>query len=66
MVEYQEIFLNEIKLLLPYLFKFSEDSIIVSKEYPSDCVVKRPKKRPVIIIIRNKSTFSPNDRWKKI
>lgn len=53
-------------LLLPYFIQFSEDSTIVSKEYPNDCIMGRPEKRQMIMIIHNKSTFSANDRRKKV
>lgn len=66
MIEYRETFLNEIKSLLPYLVKFSEDGTMVSKEYPSDCSVGRPEKRPVIMITHDESTFFANDGRKKV
>ena len=44
MKEYRERFLYKIKLLLPYFEEFSEDCIIVSKEYPNDCARRGPEK----------------------
>lgn len=40
-VEYQEIFLEEIKALLLYFVEFKEDGTILSKEYPDDCAIRR-------------------------
>ena len=66
MVEYREIFLDEIKALLPYFVEFSENRSILSKDYPKDCAVSRLNKRLIIMIIYNKNTFLANDRWQKI
>lgn len=41
-VEYQEIFLKEMKSLLPYFVEFEKDGIILSTKYPDDCKVERP------------------------
>ena len=65
-IKYQNLFLNEIKLLLPYFVEFLEDSIIASKEYLSDYIVGQLEKRLIIIIIHNKNTFSVNDGYKKV
>lgn len=54
------------KLLLPYFVEFSEDGTIVSKEYPSDCALGGPEKRPIIMITQDESTFFANDRRKKV
>lgn len=54
------------KLLLPYFLEFLEDSILVSKEYPSDYATKRPEKKPIIIIIQNEKIFFMNNNCKKI
>ena len=64
--EYRETFLHEMKLFLLYFIEFFEDGTIVSKEYPSDCAMRRPKKRPIIMITYNESIFSINDRHKKV
>lgn len=64
-IEYQEIFLDEMKSLLPYLVKFLEDVIMVSKVYPDDCTVGGPDRRPIIMITYDESTFSANDGRKK-
>lgn len=64
--EYQETFLYEMKLLLPYFVEFSEDGTIVSKEYPSDCTIGILEKRPIIMITHDESIFSANDRRKKV
>ena len=39
-VEYREIFLVEIKALLPYFVKFKEDNTILPKKYPEDYVIR--------------------------
>ncbi len=41
-IEYREIFLNEMKSLLPYFAEFFEDDTMVPKEYPDDFVGERP------------------------
>lgn len=64
--EYRETFLHEMKLFLPYFVEFSEDGTIVSKKYPSDCAIRKPEKRPIIMITRDESTFSANDGRKKV
>lgn len=62
MIEYWEIFLNKIKLLLLYLIKFLKNSIMVSKKYLSDCIIEGLEKRLVIMISHNKNIFSVNNR----
>ena len=37
--EYREIFLEEIKSLLPHFVEFEEDGKILPKEYSSDCAI---------------------------
>lgn len=54
------------KSLLPYLVEFREDGIMVPKEYPDDCAVGGPNRRPVIMITHDESTFSANDSRRKI
>lgn len=39
-VEYQRIFIEQIKALLFYFVKFQEDDTILPKKYPKDCSVK--------------------------
>ena len=65
-IEYREIFLNEMKSLLPYFAEFFEDDTMVPKEYPDDCVGGRPDQRPIIMITHDESTFSANDRYRKV
>ena len=65
-IEYRETFLNEMKLLLPYFVEFYEDGTIVPKEYPDDCAVRGPNRRPIIMITHEESTFSANDGRKKV
>lgn len=64
--KYWETFLHKIKLFLLYFLKFFEDDIIILKEYSIDCVIEKPGKRPIIMIIHDKSTFSINDGYKKV
>lgn len=49
------------KALLPYFVEFSEDRSILPKVYPEDCTVGGPKKRRIIMITHDESTFSAND-----
>ena len=65
-VEYREKFLDEMKKLLPYLVEFSEDGSMISKEYPEDCAVGGPNRRPVIMITHDESTFSANDGRRRV
>ena len=65
-IEYQETFLNEMKLLLPYFVEFFEDSTIVPREYPNDCVVGRPDRKPIIMITHDESIFSANNGHRKV
>ena len=65
-VKYQEIFLREIKSLLLYFVEFKEDSTILPKEYPDDCVVGSTNRQPIITITYDKSTFSANNSCQKI
>ncbi len=65
-MEYRETFLNEMKSLLPYFVEFFEDGTMVSKEYPDDCAVGGPDRRPIIMITHDESTFFANDWRKKV
>ena len=60
-VEYREIFLEEMKSLLLYSVKFEEDIRILPKKYLSNCVVGGPDRRPIIMITHDESTFSVNN-----
>ena len=65
MLEYKKTFLSEMKSLLPYFVRFSDDESIFSKVYSDDYAVKRLDRRPIIMIIYDESIFSANDgRWK--
>ena len=66
MIEYREIFLNEMKSLLPYFMEFFKDDTMIPKEYSDDYTVERPDQRPIIMITYDKSTFSTNDRCRKV
>lgn len=65
-VESRKSFLDKMKSLLPYFVEFSENGLMVSKEYPNDCVVSGPDQRPIIIITNDESTFSANDGRQKV
>ena len=39
MLEYKKTFLSEIKSLLPYFVRFSDDESILPKVYPDDCAI---------------------------
>ena len=65
-MEYRETFLNEMKSLLSYFVEFFEDGTMVSKEYPDDCEVEGPDRRPIIMITHDESTFSANDGRRKV
>ena len=65
-VEYREIFLEEMKALLPYFVKFKEDGTILPKEYPDDCAVGGSDRRPIIMITHDESTFSTNDSRRNV
>ena len=47
--------------LLLYLVEFQEDGSILDKQYPEDCAVGGPNRRPVIMITHDESIFSAND-----
>ena len=58
--------MGEIKSFLSYFVKFEEDGKILPKKYPSGCAVEGLNQRLIIIITRDKSTFSANDNQQKI
>ena len=41
MIEYQEIFLNKMKLPLPYFVKFFENDIIILKNNQDNCIIEK-------------------------
>lgn len=59
MVEYQEIFLKQIKALLLYFVEFHEDSTILPKEYLEDYTVNSSDQQSIIMIIYYKIHFRP-------
>lgn len=61
MVEYREIFLNEMKSLLPYFVEFFDDGSILPKLYSENCTMDNPDQRPIIMITYNESIFFAND-----
>lgn len=61
MIEYQRIFLEKIKTLLPYFVKFKKDGTILPKKYSEDCIVGGLDWQSIIMVIYNKSIFSAND-----
>lgn len=66
MVEYKKNFLDKMKALFYYFVKFCEEESILLKNYLENCIVGRPNKRLIIMIIYNKSTYLVNDKWQKI
>ena len=65
-VKYKEIFLSEIKSLLPYFMEFSKDGLILPKDYPNDCAVNASNQRSIIMITYDESTFFVNNSHRKI
>lgn len=53
------------KLILSYIVEFSEDNIIISKEYQSNYAIEESEKGPIIMIIHNTKILFKNDRWIK-
>ena len=60
-VQYRGQFLEDIRKMLPYTVEFNADGTMKIKEYPSDCAVGGPNRRPIIIITHDESIFSAND-----
>lgn len=60
-IEYRKTFLADMSALLPYLVEFQEDGSILEKQYPQDCAVNGPNRRPIIMITHDESIFSAND-----
>ena len=65
-VEYRETFLSKLKLLLPYFMGFSDNSSILPKAYPDNCIVGGSDQRPIIMITHDKNTFSANNSRQKV
>ena len=65
-VEYQKLFIEEIRAQFLYFVKFNKDDTILFKEYPNDCIVRSLNQRLIIIIIYNKSIFSTNNDCQKV
>lgn len=66
MKKYWEIFFYEMKLLLLYFIEFSEDDTIISKEYPSNCIIGGPENRLIIKITYDKSICFVNNECIKV
>ena len=65
MIEYKKTFLSEIKLLLSYFVKFSNNGFILPKIYLNDYIIGGLDQRSLIMIIYDKSTCSANNYcWK--
>jgi hypothetical protein len=60
-VEYRRKFLEDVYDMLPYMVEFNADGTMQPKEYPQDCCVGGPGRRPVIFITHDESIFSAND-----
>lgn len=65
-VKYKKIFLEEIKLFLPYFVEFSEDGSIQEKNYSDNCTVAGLDRRLIIMIIHDESTFLADEGCQKI
>lgn len=65
-VEYQEIFLSEIKLFQPYFIEFSDNGSIWPQVYPNNCAVGRTNWWLIIMIIYDEYTFLTNDCYQKV
>ena len=66
MVEYRETFLDKMKALLPYFIEFNKDESILLKDYPKNCAISSPNKKPIIMITNNKNTFLTNNSQQKV
>jgi hypothetical protein len=55
------VFLAKMQELQPYMVEFCADGSMASKQYPNDCQVGGPDRRPVIFITHDESIFSAND-----
>lgn len=53
------------KLLLPYFVKFSDNSIIILIEYPSDYIIGELEKKLVIMIMYDESIFFAKKEQKR-
>lgn len=65
-VEYRKKFLAEIQALKPYLVEFEENGSMKPKDYPKDCAVGGPDKRPVILVTHDESTVNANDGRRQV
>lgn len=54
------------KSLLSYFNEFSNNGIILLKQYLEDYAVGGSNQRSIIMIINNKSTFLANDSYQKV
>lgn len=62
MIEHRKTFLNEMKALLSYFVEFSKNKSILPKNYLEYYIVSGSNKKPIIIIIHDKSIFLTNNR----
>jgi len=60
-VEYRKQFLHTMEEMLLYIVEFNEDGTMKPKQYPEDCSVGGPQRRPIIMITHDESIFSAND-----
>ncbi len=54
-------FLKLMDELKPYTVEFEKDGTMKPKKYLSDCAIRGKKRQPIIVIIHDKFTFSPDD-----
>ncbi len=62
MIQYYRPFFNQIILLLVYIIKIFQNSIIVPKKYPDNYIVKKPNQNQSIKIISDKNIFIINNK----
>lgn len=66
MVEYKKIFLSEMKSLLFYFVKFSDNEFIFPKVYPDNCTIKDSDQKLIIMIIHDESILFTNNDYQKV
>lgn len=62
MIQYYRLFFNQIISLLVYVIKIFQNSIMLSKKYPDNYIVKTPNQNQSIKIISDKDIFIINNK----
>ncbi len=60
-IENQNYFLTKIEKLKLYMVECNKNSAIKAKDYLANCVVRREKSRPIIVITHDECIFYAND-----